>query len=77
MRGRWTEKDFIAWLARQSDRTCSRADPSASEFYTEQDWLRNNQTITRERLHEFMGDPPPRPTEGLRRWLDRWLGPAR
>lgn len=79
-RERWRKDEFIAWLARQSDRSCSRADPSAPEFYTEQNWLQNNQTITRERLHAFMGDPPPprgKPMDGVRRWLDRWLGPAR
>ncbi len=41
---------FVAWLARQSDRSLFGLD--------EDEWSRGNQRLTRERLEEFVARPP-------------------
>lgn len=58
----WTAaKDFVAFLARQSDYTCSGWDPAEPAFFSDDDWARNNQRLTRAGLEAFLARRPPRP----------------
>lgn len=50
----WDDKEaFVAFFARQSDWTCSGSEPSEPVFYTEDDWSRCNQRLTREAIEAF------------------------
>lgn len=55
------EADFIAFLARQSDYSCSGWDPSEPVFFTTDEWACNNQRLTRENLLRFLDGLPPGP----------------
>ncbi len=48
------EQDFIAFLSKQSDYTCSGADTNEKTFHTTNKWQMNNQTLTRARLKAFV-----------------------
>lgn len=49
-----TEEDFVAFLARQSDFSMSGWDASEPAFFTEDDWYRNNQRLTRAVLERYL-----------------------
>jgi hypothetical protein len=49
-----TEKDFVAFLARQSDFSMSGWDAGEPAFFTEDDWYRNNQRLTRAVLERYL-----------------------
>lgn len=50
----WDNEDaFVAFLAEQSDFTCSGADPEAKEFHTEDEFELNNQRINEAWLQEY------------------------
>lgn len=49
-----TEAEFIAFFARQSDFSMSGWDPSDPVFFTEDDWYRNNQRLTRAVLERYL-----------------------
>jgi len=46
-------------MARQSDFSCSGWDPAELVFFTTDEWARNNQHITREKLYRFLVGLPP------------------
>ena len=46
--------EFVAFWARQSDYSCSGADPDAGPLYSPQRSNRNNQRITRQRIEAFV-----------------------
>lgn len=51
----WSKKaDFVDFWAPLTDFVCGGADPANALFYTADDWERNNQRMTRERLEEFV-----------------------
>src|SRR4030095_5622855 len=54
-----TEKEFVAFLAQQSDYGCSGGDPSAPIFHEDDPWLLNNQRITEARLQKFVAGADP------------------
>lgn len=47
------EEDFVAFLANQSDYTCSGADADATLFYTEDEFELNNQRINEAWMIEY------------------------
>jgi hypothetical protein len=49
------EASFVAFWARQSDRSCGGHDQGEPLFFTSDDWLRDNQRITLARLREAVG----------------------
>ncbi|WP_430439438.1 hypothetical protein [Shinella sp.] len=49
-----TEEDFVAFLARQSDFSMSGWDAGEPAFFTEDDWYRNNQRLTRAVLERYL-----------------------
>lgn len=49
-----TEEDFVAFLARQSDFSMSGWDAGEPAFFTEDDWYRNNQRLTRVVLERYL-----------------------
>jgi hypothetical protein len=49
-----TEEDFVAFLARQSDFSMSGWDAREPAFFTEDDWYRNNQRLTRVVLERYL-----------------------
>jgi len=49
----FSEEDFVAFLARQSDYSCSGWDDSEPTFFTTDGWYRNNQRLTRDVLGRF------------------------
>ena len=49
-----TEEDFVAFLARQSDFSMSGWDAGEPAFFTEDDWYRNNQRLTRTVLERYL-----------------------
>lgn len=54
----WTTKeDFVAFFAEQSDYSCSGWDETSPVFATSDEWQRNNQRLTREKLRRFLSDP--------------------
>ena len=51
----WSSKrDFIEFFSKQSDFTLSRACPSIHYIYSNDYWLWANQTITEERIEDFL-----------------------
>ena len=46
--------EFVAFWARQSDYSCSGADPDAGPLYSPRRSNRNNQRITRQRIEAFV-----------------------
>jgi hypothetical protein len=46
--------DFVAFFAEQSDYSCSGWDESSPVFFTDDEWHRNNQRLTREKLLHFV-----------------------
>lgn len=56
----WTDAaDFVVFLARQSDYSCSGWDPAEPAFCTDDDWARNNQRLTRAGLERFLSTRQP------------------
>jgi len=54
----WTSKDeFTAFFAEQSDYSCSGWDEGSAVFATSDEWDRNNQRLTREKLQRFLSGP--------------------
>jgi len=52
--GTWTDKDsFVAFLASQSDFSCSGTDSTSTLFHTTEPHYVNNQRISGKRLQEF------------------------
>ncbi|AOF91013.1 hypothetical protein [Sinorhizobium sp. RAC02] len=49
-----TEPDFVTFLARQSDFSMSGWDRAEPAFFTEDDWYRNNQRLTRAVLERYL-----------------------
>jgi len=49
-----TETDFVAFLARQSDFSMSGWEAAEPVFFTEDDWYRNNQRLTRAVLERYL-----------------------
>jgi hypothetical protein len=56
----WTSKEaFVAFFAEQSDFSCSGWDEASPVFATPDEWYRNNQRLTREKLRRFLDGPMP------------------
>ena len=53
-----SEESFVAFFAEQSDFSCSGWDASESVFATDDEWYRNNQRLTREKLQAFADGKP-------------------
>jgi len=52
---RWDKSDkFTAFLALQSDYSCSGLDKTGKYFYTEDSFMQNNQRITKKRLKDYI-----------------------
>lgn len=49
-----TERDFVAFFARQSDFSMSGWDAGEPVFFTEDDWYRNNQRLTRAVMERYL-----------------------
>lgn len=49
-----SREDFVAFFAEQSDYSCSGWDESSPVFFTDDEWHRNNQRLTREKLLDFV-----------------------
>lgn len=49
-----TEQDFVAFFARQSDFSMSGWDVGEPVFFTEDDWYRNNQRLTRAVMKRYL-----------------------
>jgi hypothetical protein len=49
-----TEAEFIAFFARQSDFSMSGWDAGEPVFFTDDDWYRNNQRLTRAVLERYL-----------------------
>ncbi len=49
-----TERDFVAFFARQSDFSMSGWDVGEPVFFTEDDWYRNNQRLTRAVMERYL-----------------------
>lgn len=51
----WRSRDeFVAFFAEQSDYSCSGWDETSPVFFTEDEWHRNNQRLTRDKLLRFV-----------------------
>jgi hypothetical protein len=50
-----SREDFVAFFAEQSDYSCSGWDERAPVFFSSDEWYRNNQRLTREKLLRFLG----------------------
>lgn len=51
----WRSRDeFVAFFAEQSDYSCSGWDEASPVFFTSDEWHRNNQRLTREKLRRFV-----------------------
>jgi hypothetical protein len=51
----WRSRDeFVAFFAEQSDYSCSGWDETSPLFFTTDEWDRNNQRLTREKLRRFV-----------------------
>lgn len=48
-----SREDFVAFFSEQSDYSCSGWDESSPVFFTEDEWHRNNQRLTRAKLLRF------------------------
>lgn len=48
-----SREDFVAFFAEQSDYSCSGWDEASPVFFTDDEWHRNNQRLTREKLQRF------------------------
>jgi hypothetical protein len=48
-----SREDFVAFFAEQSDYSCSGWDETSPVFFTSDEWSRNNQRLTREKLLRF------------------------
>jgi hypothetical protein len=54
----WASKEeFVAFFAEQSDFSCSGWDETSPVFATHDEWHRNNQRLTREKLRRFLSGP--------------------
>ena len=51
------QKEFIDWLALQSDFSLSGCDQTSALFYKSDDFFQNNQRINEIRIKEFLADP--------------------
>ncbi|MCJ8052359.1 hypothetical protein GB928_000700 [Shinella curvata] len=49
-----TERDFVAFFTRQSDFSMSGWDAGEPVFFTEDDWYRNNQRLTRAVMERYL-----------------------
>lgn len=50
----WRSREsFVAFFAEQSDYSCSGWDEASPVFFTDDEWHRNNQRLTREKLQRF------------------------
>lgn len=50
----WRSREaFVAFFAEQSDYSCSGWDETSPVFFTNDEWHRNNQRLTREKLRRF------------------------
>jgi len=54
-----SREEFVAFFAEQSDYSCSGWDESSPVFATTDEWYRNNQRLTREKLSRFLAGPLP------------------
>jgi hypothetical protein len=50
----YSEAEFVAFFARQSDYSCSGWDESEPVFFSDDSWYRNNQRLTRAVLRRFL-----------------------
>lgn len=48
-----SREDFVAFFAEQWDYSCSGWDEGSAAFTTSDEWYRNNQRLTREKLQSF------------------------
>lgn len=48
-----SREDFVAFFAEQSDYSCSGWDEASPVFFSDDEWHRNNQRLTREKLQSF------------------------
>lgn len=48
-----SREDFVTFFAEQSDYSCSGWDDTSPVFFTTDEWHRNNQRLTREKLRRF------------------------
>jgi len=48
-----SREDFVAFFAEQSDYSCSGWDEASPVFFSDDEWHRNNQRLTREKLQRF------------------------
>ncbi|WID95265.1 hypothetical protein QO058_21120 [Bosea vestrisii] len=56
----WRSREaFVAFFAEQSDYSCSGWDEGSPVFFTSDEWHRNNQRLTREKLLRFLAGPLP------------------
>ncbi|WP_186418268.1 hypothetical protein [Bosea sp. CS1GBMeth4] len=49
-----SREEFVAFFAEQSDYSCSGWDETSPIFFTEDEWHRNNQRLTRDKLLRFV-----------------------
>lgn len=49
-----SRQDFVAFFAEQSDYSCSGWDETSPVFFTADEWHRNNQRLTRDKLLRFV-----------------------
>ncbi|HEV2508854.1 hypothetical protein [Bosea sp. (in: a-proteobacteria)] len=49
-----SREDFVAFFAEQSDYSCSGWDEGSPVFFTDDEWHRNNQRLTRKKLLRFV-----------------------
>lgn len=49
-----SREDFVAFFAEQSDYSCSGWDEGSPVFFTDDEWHRNNQRLTRTKLLQFV-----------------------
>lgn len=49
-----SREDFVAFFAEQSDYSCSGWDETSPVFFTDDEWHRNNQRLTRTKLLRFI-----------------------
>jgi hypothetical protein len=52
-----SREEFVAFFAEQSDYSCSGWDEASPVFFTSDEWHRNNQRLTREKLQRFLAGP--------------------
>ena len=49
------EESFVAFFARQSNHSANGYDPAEPAFYTDNEWSRGNQRLTRQELARVLG----------------------